>query len=241
MLLAIASLNQLVVFGVAADPYPHEVGTIFDGKCAVVEADPRRPLFAKPLELQRRMARVSFEKLEILAGQLLNVVRERVETLPELGRRPMHLEFSQLALTFRRFHFFMQEVEFARRGIALDLLVPVLPIPFGDPLPQPRELLARQGFNLGLNRFDLRHESFLGKIHCGLGQLYQSFCPAPTHVEAICASAGNGGDNLADVLSTGISRIAVGAAVTEAENPGVAARELLVMLEDLAVNAVVRE
>jgi thiamine-phosphate pyrophosphorylase len=38
-------------------------------------------------------------------------------------------------------------------------------------------------------------------------------------------------DNLPEVLSTGISRVAVGAAVTEANKPGVAAQELLVMLE----------
>ncbi len=50
------------------------------------------------------------------------------------------------------------------------------------------------------------------------------------------AIGGIGADNLPDVLSAGILRIAVGAAVTEAENPGVAARELLVMLENSAVS-----
>ena len=38
-------------------------------------------------------------------------------------------------------------------------------------------------------------------------------------------------DNLPDVLATGISRVAVGAAVTEAADPAVAARELLGMLK----------
>jgi thiamine-phosphate pyrophosphorylase len=46
------------------------------------------------------------------------------------------------------------------------------------------------------------------------------------------AIGGIAADNLPDVLATGIARIAVGAAVTEAAKPGVAARELLVMLED---------
>jgi thiamine-phosphate pyrophosphorylase len=45
-------------------------------------------------------------------------------------------------------------------------------------------------------------------------------------------------DNLADVLTTGISRIAVGAAVNEASEPAVAARKLLVMLKSPAAEAV---
>jgi thiamine-phosphate diphosphorylase len=39
-------------------------------------------------------------------------------------------------------------------------------------------------------------------------------------------------DNLPDVLAAGISRVAVGAAVTSARDPGFAARKLLVMLEN---------
>ncbi len=45
------------------------------------------------------------------------------------------------------------------------------------------------------------------------------------------AIGGIGADNLPEVLSAGISRVAVGAAVTEARKPGVAVRDLLVMLE----------
>ena len=45
------------------------------------------------------------------------------------------------------------------------------------------------------------------------------------------AIGGIGADNLPDVLAMGIARVAVGAAVTEARQPGVAVRELLVMLE----------
>jgi thiamine-phosphate pyrophosphorylase len=44
------------------------------------------------------------------------------------------------------------------------------------------------------------------------------------------AIGGIGMDNLSDVLATGISRVAVGAAVSEAGDPAVAARELLGML-----------
>jgi thiamine-phosphate pyrophosphorylase len=52
------------------------------------------------------------------------------------------------------------------------------------------------------------------------------------------AIGGIGAGNLPEVLSTGISRVAVGAAVTEVAQPGVAVRELLVMLESLAAEAV---
>ncbi len=52
------------------------------------------------------------------------------------------------------------------------------------------------------------------------------------------AIGGIGVDNLPEVLSAGISRIAVGAAVTEARDPGVAVRELLVMLESPTAEAV---
>ena len=46
------------------------------------------------------------------------------------------------------------------------------------------------------------------------------------------AIGGIGADNLPEVLATGVTRVAVGAAVTEAREPAVAARELLVMLEN---------
>ena len=44
------------------------------------------------------------------------------------------------------------------------------------------------------------------------------------------AIGGIAADNLADVLAAGITRVAVGAAVTEAADPACAARELLGML-----------
>jgi thiamine-phosphate pyrophosphorylase len=54
------------------------------------------------------------------------------------------------------------------------------------------------------------------------------------------AIGGIGSDNLPDVLATGISRVAVGAAVTEAREPGVAVRELFVMLESPVATATSR-
>ena len=48
------------------------------------------------------------------------------------------------------------------------------------------------------------------------------------------AIGGIGAGNLPEVLSTGVSRVAVGAAVTELAQPGVAVRELLAILENAA-------
>jgi hypothetical protein len=100
-------------------------------------------VFAKALELQGGMARIPLEKLEVLARELLNFFRERIESLPELRRRPMHLKLSQLALLLRCFNFLPQEVEPARGGVPLDLSIPILPISFDDPIPQPNEVVAR--------------------------------------------------------------------------------------------------
>lgn len=80
-----------------ADPYPNIVNAILDGQCTVVKADSHRPVVAQSLKLQGRMTGILFKKFEVLAGQLLNFMRERVETLPELGRRSVHLDFSQLS------------------------------------------------------------------------------------------------------------------------------------------------
>ncbi|HEX6963686.1 MAG TPA: hypothetical protein VF175_17600 [Lacipirellula sp.] len=105
------------------------------------------------------MTRILFEKLEVLARELLNFFRKRVEAIPELRRSPMHLEVSQLSLLLRCFRFFPQEVQLPRSGVLLDLSIPILPIPLDNPLPQPSKVFARQGFNFSLYRFNLRHFS----------------------------------------------------------------------------------
>ena len=87
--------------------------------------------------------RVLFKELEVLARELLNFFRERVEALPELWCCPMHLQISQLPLLLRGFNFFPQEVELASSRVALDLSVPILPIPLDDPLPEPSKIFAR--------------------------------------------------------------------------------------------------
>lgn len=99
-------------------------------------------MIAEFLELKRWVAGILFEKLEVLAGQLLSFFRERVEALPKLRRCPMHLKFSQLALLLRSFDFFPQEVELARGRVPLDLSIPNLPISFGNPLPEPKKIFA---------------------------------------------------------------------------------------------------
>jgi hypothetical protein len=114
-------------------------------------------VIAKLFELQGRVTGILFEKLEVLAGQLLNFFRERVESLPELRRRSMHLKFSQLPLLVRCLGFFPQEVQLARGGIPLNLSIPILPISFGNPLSEPGKVFTRQGGDFGLNCFNLGH------------------------------------------------------------------------------------
>jgi hypothetical protein len=115
-------------------------------------------MIAKLLELQGRVTGILFEKIEVLAGQLLNFCREAVKTLPKLLRRSMHLEVSQLPLLLRGFDFLPQEVQLARGRVALDLSIPILPVSFGDPFSEPDEVFTRQGFNFGLNGFNLGHD-----------------------------------------------------------------------------------
>jgi hypothetical protein len=141
----------------SSNPHPHEVGTVFHGKCAIVETYTGRPTIAELLELQGRVTAILFEKLEVLAGQSLYVLGERIESLPELRRRSMHLKVSQLPLLLRCLSFIPQKIQFACRRVSLDLPVPNLPISLGNPVPKPYKVFARKGLNFGLDRFNLRH------------------------------------------------------------------------------------
>jgi hypothetical protein len=123
------------------------------------------------------MARIGFEKIEIFSGQLLNFLRKTFESLPELRRRSVHLEIPQFTLSFRRIRFVPQKVEPAGSGIALDLSIPVLPISFGDPLPEPHEIFWRQSFNFRLNYFYPCHQSLLPQAAAVLANYTSRFGP----------------------------------------------------------------
>ena len=146
----------------SSDPNPHEVWAVFEGERAMVKTDSCRPVIPEVLEVQRRMARIPYEKLEVLAGQLLNFFWKRVKSLPELWRCPMHLQLSQLALLLCRVNFFSKKVKLARGRVALDLSIPNLPISLGKPLAQLNKVFSGKGFDFGLNCFHLSHGFYAG-------------------------------------------------------------------------------
>ena len=61
------------------------------------------------------MTWVLLEKIEILAGEILNLLGQLPETLPKLRRGTMHLQVSQLALLLCRLGFAQQKIELARQ------------------------------------------------------------------------------------------------------------------------------
>jgi len=57
-----ASVQQLVIIGMAADPEPDAVILTSDAKGAVMEADTRRPETANALEAERGVLRISLQQ-----------------------------------------------------------------------------------------------------------------------------------------------------------------------------------
>jgi hypothetical protein len=55
-----------------ADPEPEIAAVHLNGECTIAQADADGPVASDFLELQRRMARIAFEKSKIGVGQLSN-------------------------------------------------------------------------------------------------------------------------------------------------------------------------
>jgi hypothetical protein len=66
----VLSANQFIVVGMRADPEPEIAALHLNGECTITHADADGPVTADFLELQRWMARVTFEESEIGVGQL---------------------------------------------------------------------------------------------------------------------------------------------------------------------------
>ena len=75
--------NHFVVIGVRTDPEPEITVVYFNGERAIAQADADGPITSNFLELQRRMARIVFEKRVIGVGQLSNRQRQRLVGGPE--------------------------------------------------------------------------------------------------------------------------------------------------------------
>jgi len=76
--------RKFVVFGVITNPKPNQVVRVFYGKCSVGNADASRIKIANLLEVQGRMAGVSFEELEVLLCEFTDRLRQRAQEAPEL-------------------------------------------------------------------------------------------------------------------------------------------------------------
>ena len=77
--------DQFIVVGMRSDPEPEATSIDVDRKGAIAQSDSDGPETADPLELQRRMPRIAFEKRISGVGKLSNRERQRLITDPEFG------------------------------------------------------------------------------------------------------------------------------------------------------------
>ncbi|MFI0847354.1 hypothetical protein [Mesorhizobium sp. IMUNJ 23232] len=66
---ACLSLQQFVVFAMAADPEPDHILSIGNAKRTVVKANTHGPVRTNSLEMQRRVSRIAFQQFEITIGK----------------------------------------------------------------------------------------------------------------------------------------------------------------------------
>jgi len=83
-----ASDNPVVV-GVASYPEPKDTVRYVHAQCAIRDADASRNEVTDFLEVKRGMCRILFEQSEILSGEFLNMLWQRGEAVPEVGRGVM--------------------------------------------------------------------------------------------------------------------------------------------------------
>src|SRR5712691_11114849 len=69
--------DQMVIFGVSADPDPHGVNTIANGQRPVMQADSRGPELTDLLDLQCRVPRI-LKHLFLAAGRPIPASRRAV-------------------------------------------------------------------------------------------------------------------------------------------------------------------
>ena len=67
-----------------ADPVPKDAIRMIFSKCAVMEANARRPYVADLFESEGGVSRVGFEKLEALIGEFTNRLGQLSMVKPEL-------------------------------------------------------------------------------------------------------------------------------------------------------------
>lgn len=81
--------NDLVVVSMGADPHPVDPLWDIRAKGSIVMTDTDGPKVTDPLEMERRVARIRFEKNEILVRKRPDFNRQRLVQRPEPGRCQM--------------------------------------------------------------------------------------------------------------------------------------------------------
>ena len=79
-----SAADEPVVYGVGPYPEPHHDVFMFHSKRPVMQADPNGPKASQPLEVQRRMLRVSSQQLVGFVGQAADIVGKLPITCPKL-------------------------------------------------------------------------------------------------------------------------------------------------------------
>ena len=81
--------QKVVVVRVRTDPDPKQLVCGLDRKCAIVQADARRPELTDLLEVQRRMARIAAEQFVTTVSELLYFCGQCSIAIPEMRRCTM--------------------------------------------------------------------------------------------------------------------------------------------------------
>ena len=88
--------NYAHILIVEANPEPDEIPAVLYSHGPVSRTNPGGPVSAYIFEPERRVAWICFQEFEVAASHLLHQIGQLVEVLPEIWRRPVHLDVLQI-------------------------------------------------------------------------------------------------------------------------------------------------